>query len=55
LQSEGKQVNKAREGIGKDLIRKKGLEAGEFNVPYLLAMKANTQLGVDIGENAVFL
>jgi hypothetical protein len=34
---------------------KQGLEAGVFNVPLLLAMKANTQLQVGFESKALFL
>jgi hypothetical protein len=34
----------------RDLIKKKVLGAGVLNISYLLAMKANTQLNIDIGK-----
>jgi hypothetical protein len=47
----GEQASKrARERKVRDLVRKKGLETGGFNVPYLLAIKANTHLDVGIGK-----
>jgi hypothetical protein len=33
----------------RDLLKKADCEAGGFNVPLLLAMRANTQLEVGIG------